>query len=1114
MADVRKSFIFEIIIHHRYLMSFDGEVQATLKEAAEHERKYEWLKAAECYEKALRHDLGFPVSAEIRERTGFCYSLASRQSEKVEGFRKLRQSAVDAYKASAELFRKGDDWKSKGKSAQCDAVAKYLGSWVAADLREKREMLDDCVRLARKGLEAYERAVDKLDYGKTCSDALSSLFERLYIASDYKEMTDVAQEGLDFARRAVTVLSVLEDKSELVRAYSMAGLEGWYAANIIEDEAKREEIAKTSLDHSKKAVELSKEIDNPYYAAMSNWAAGFCTLLFEGDVESARKYADEMMEQGATTRDNYLRGIAGYVLAFVTNWMVVREGDVDKKREGHKRIIKYAEDAIACLQLVCQDYFIAETYNYYAESFSSFARDVEARSEERRATLRKAVELGRKGLEWAIVSGSPDATIATLHALSKALHFSANLEAGKEEKKKLLQEALSYRQQADKIAEKVYSANDWVRGVQKNYEGLIESDLARLETSEKKALLESAVSNMEDGVSRCRKWIMSRSAPTYIAAVGSFEDGFGGTLNELYLSDRDEKTLRRAVEVYENAAKDFKRINLPSRAAESYWRAARNQDILGIQSKAAESFETAFAEYELAAQAIPNFSDFYMDYANYMKAWSGIEKAKSAHEREEHADAMHAYREVASVLEQTRLWSYFSSDFVAWSMLEQAEDLSRREDSAESIEIFKKAAALFEDSRKSFEEQIERIQNQDEKEKAVELSKASVTRKDYCLARVDVEEARISEKKGSYAESAEKYDSAASRFERMLETMDDSGQREMRPIAYMCRAWQKMEMAEGKMAPELYHEASELFLKAKEPGARDKTALLASGNSAFCLALEHGTRFEGTREKEDFSRAKQYLGNAASHYLRAGFDRASVWTSAIETLFDAYNYMITAEMEDEPEKKMRSYLLAERCLERSAKLYESAEYVGKRDEVLRILEKVKEKREFALSLGKLLEAPNEASSTRLISAPKLTVEEPVGLSKFEHESIQANLIARQLELVVGEEWKLEIHLANLGKTPAFLTRVEQIIPEGFELTEKPEHCIAGEDFLALKGRKLAPLEAVEMKLTLKSKKKGKFTMAPKIQFTDERGESKFCALEQVAVNVKELGIRGWLKGQG
>jgi len=323
-----------------------------------------------------------------------------------------------------------------------------------------------------------------------------------------------------------------------------------------------------------------------------------------------------------------------------------------------------------------------------------------------------------------------------------------------------------------------------------------------------------------------------------------------------------------------------------------------------------------------------------------------------------------------------------------------------------------------------------------------------------------------------------------------------------------------MKIAETRASPELYSEASELFLEAKEHSAKDKTILLALGNSTFCKALEHGTRFEATREKDDFSKAKQLLESAANYYLKAGFDNASLWTNATEILFDAYNYMISAEMEADPDKKMKSYLLAEKCLERSAKLYETAGYVGKRDDVLKILKKVEEKREFALSLEDLLTAPSEASSTSVISAPRMTVEEPVGLLKFERAFVQANLIARQREVVVGEDFDLEIQVANLGKNAAFLIKVEEVIPKGFDLIKKPEKCIIDDGCLSLKAKKLGPLETEEMKLLLKPKKKGTFTFTPKIQYLDETGEYKFCELEQVTLNVKELGIRGWLRGPG
>ncbi len=1098
-------------------MSSEINVQVTLKKAEEEEKKYEWLNAVKHYEKVLSSESA-PVSfvAETWEKIGFCYNQASRQTENPEEFRKLRQLAVEAYRSAAKLFEKEDSPKNQGKGAQCNAIAAYVRSWVASSPSEKVKMLDECLKFGKQSLEAYENAGDELSYGKMCNDVLTCLLERLYVASDWREMKNFALEGINCANKAIAILSKLGNKSELLRAYFTASLQSWYAANISEEE-QRKELMRRSLSYSEEALKLSQEVDNPHYTAMANWAAAFCTLLFTEKVESSLEYAKEMLRQGTIVRDNYLKGVASYVLAFVANWMTLREADPDKQKEGHKNIIKYAEDAIRCLHLVSQDFFIAETYLFYAESYSFLARDVEASSEERRGMLKKAVEIGRRGLEHATRSGSPDATGSTLHALSKALHFYSNIETGEDDKTRLLQEALVHRQELNKIAERAFPANDWIRGVGKNYEGLIKVDLVRLEADrdKKKALLESAVSDMEDGVSRCKRWILSRPVPTLMAAVGAFEDGLGGVLNELYLLTGEEKILSRAIEVFEDAGKRFKKVNLSSRVAESYWKMARNQDRLDRHRKAAENFEHAFAEYKDAAQRIPFFADFYLDYATYMAAWSEIERAKFAHDHEEYATAMKHYEKAASLLKPSKLWTYLSSNFLAWSLLEQAEDLSRKESGSESIEAFNKAAELFKEAKEAFEKEIGKIQNLDEKEKAIELSNASVRRRDYCLARVNVEEARIYDRRGDYARSAEEYDLAADAFEKILETLEaEADRKEIKPIACMCRAWQKMKVADERDIPELYHEASELFLKARDHSTKNRTTLLASGNSAFCKALEFEAKFEAKRDKDDFSKAKQFLESAANCYLKAGFENASSWTTATEILFDAYNYMVSAELEADPDKKMKIYLLAEKCLERSAGLYETAGYVGKRDEVLKTLKKVKEKREFALSLGELLTAPSDASSTSVIFAPGLTVEEPVGLSKFERSFVQANLIAHQREVIVGEDFGLEVQVANLGKNAAFLIRMEEIVPKGFDLIKKPEKCIVDNGFFNFKGRKLAALETEEMKITLKPKKKGSFTFTPKIQYMDEAGEHKTCELERVTVTVKEMGIRGWLKGPG
>ena len=1090
-------------------MSSGTGITSLLDNAKEQEKKFSWLEASKSYEQAVNSEsMTQPVMAETWERIGFCYDFASRQAETVGEFKKLRQFAAEAYQNTARILESEDYQKYQGEIERCNALAHYIRSWLASDPSERRRMLDECIRFGKRSMEAYKSAGDELNYGKMCNELLYCLFERLYVASDWKEMRDFAQEGIDCADKAIAVLSKLGKKDELLQAYYTASLQSWYAANISEQEEKRKELVERSLTCSDEALKLAKSGDNPYHIAMANWASAFCTLYFTEKVESALECAKEMLKQGTVVKDNYLQGIALYALTFVTNWITLREADPDKKKEEYRKIIEYADDGIRHLELVAQDFFIAEICLFYAESYSSLALEAGISPEERRDKVKKAITIGRQGLNYANRSGSPDAMCSTLHALSKALQFYSNIETGKEAKAKLLDEALVHRQEFNRVSERVVPSSDWVRGVGISYEGLIKLDLARLEANKdkRKALLESAVSNMEEGVSRCKKAILSHPVPTLQVAVGNFENGFGSILCELYLLTKDDKVLNRATEVYENAANEFKKANLPSRVAECYWKVARNHDALGKHHKAAERFENAFEEYKTAAQRIPHFADFYLDYATYMKAWSEIERAKFAHDREEYVTAMEHYKTTTDLLKSSRLWNYLSSNFLAWSLLEQAEDLSRKESSAESIEAFMKAAQFFEEAKQSFEKEIGKIQDADEKEKAIELGKASVQRKDYCLARMNVERARMYDRKGDYTASAQEYDSAAATFEKMVEYLEtEPDRKEIKLIATMCRAWQKMKMADGRASPELYGEASELFLKTKEHSMKDKTILLASGNSAFCQALEYGTKFEVTREKDEFFRAKQFLESAANYYLKAGLDNASSWMNATGILFDAYNYMINAELEVDPEKKMKSFLLAEKCLERSAVLYKTAGYVGKRDEVLRILAKVKEKREFALSLRELLVAPSDASTTRMIPTLGMTVEEPVGLQKFERAFIQANLIADQRGFFnAGENIDLDVHLANLGKNIAFLVRVEGIVPNGLDLVEEQESYRLEDSCLNMKGKRLDPLRTEELRLRLRGSEKGTFEIKPRIIYMDETGSQLICEPEPITINISKI----------
>lgn len=201
------------------------------------------------------------------------------------------------------------------------------------------------------------------------------------------------------------------------------------------------------------------------------------------------------------------------------------------------------------------------------------------------------------------------------------------------------------------------------------------------------------------------------------------------------------------------------------------------------------------------------------------------------------------------------------------------------------------------------------------------------------------------------------------------------------------------------------------------------------------------------------------------------------------------------------------------------------ELTGKLDQILQRLDFVEklilEKPEYAglvasLELTKVgvgLYGESLKIASRLKAERDYLRQKPVVQNGISGCIIHAKLIAHQREVYCGENVHLEIHLANRGNSAALSLKVEGIIPKEFELVERPEKWMIEEGCVSFVEGKLGPLETTEIKLTLKSKKKGEFILMPRIQYMDETGEPKSCELEQVQIKVKELGIRGWLRGE-
>jgi hypothetical protein len=1081
--------------------------------AKELEKTYDWMGSVDYYRTALnmipeQDKLG---AAEIRELIGYGFFRAACQADSVEEFKKRMRLSVESYERAAELFETVDS----PSSLYCRAMAKHSNAWLVENLPQKKQLLDDCWRLLKEAFEGFGRSKNYKAYGKVFRGSEGCLQFKFGFVEDWREGKQLVEEILKYGADAVLRLSEIGDAEGLSWAYLMMSL--FMVGNLDYFEEKKEEVMSKISDYVEKASSLSEKTDDLYFHALLDWANVNISLWVKGNAQAAEKYAEKLLQYAEKLKDHYTLGYAYFGLNFTINFIETTEEDPDKRKEKINSAMRYAEESIRQGLLARRYDYVSYSYAFFLIDYHHELAELETELEGKRALLKRAVDVGRKGSEYAQLSGSPLAISYVIHPLSKALFFLSETETNIGEKKRLLQESLELREKTLKDFRRLTPHDSWDYGLMHNYLALIKASLATIErdNEEKRHLLESAVSEMEECLQICTKAVQRDPAamPRTFAVLGWYHDWFGEILDQLYLLTNDETIISKAVEVNQNAAQVYQKAGMSSRVAEAYWKVARLYDRQGEYAKAADNFELAAKNYQLVAEKIPQFQRFYQDHKAYMRAWSDFEKAKLAHQKEEYEKAKSHYENAADELKSAERWRYLVPNFSAWATLEEAEDLSKKEKNEESKQAFQRAAQQFCNAKATMDDEAKRTENPDEKAQTRELSLASECRSEYSLARAELEEAKTDAKNEDHASSTKEYGAVAEKFERIAQKLErESDRSELLFQASMCRALEKMELAEEKSEPDLYAEASELFAKTQKLTITKRNALLALGNSCFCKALESGTKFKTTPNSELYISAKQYMERAAHHYTEAGFETAAKWTKATQRLFDAYFYMCNAEAEVDPEKKAKHYQLAEKHLDLAARLYETAGYISKRDETLKHLERVREEKELLISPAEILKAPSVISATPTISAPTPTSEEAVGIEGFEHANIQANLIIRLREVKVGENLDLEIEMVNAGKCPALLIKTEHIIPEGFEVKEKPEIYRVEDSYLNMKGKRLEPLKTEEVKLVLRPLNKGTFDLRPRILYLDENGKYKSYETEPVTVKVKELGVSGWLKG--
>ena len=1083
-----------------------------LNKAKESEKKYDWLQASVFYKKASRLALDkkdFLMSANLHEKTGFCFYRTAFQAQDNIEFRKHIKKAIREYQEEYKLLQEIKEENSQPRIKHSRALIFYTRSWIETNIKKRRKLLDQWWTLEKEVLSTYESINDDQAIGRTCLDLLEgSLYYRFWIYSEIPGSQEVlVKEGYDLSERAIQTFSKLDEQYELTRGYCFAIWHIGFGSFFLASKNETKTLHLKAMDYLNKALKISEKDADARLLSWLYLASCVAASSCKHDYVSAEKFINKSIKYAGITQDNFLIGYGKGLLCLMKLSLYRLVEDPDKQRETLEKTSKVSQEQINHSKIINHRHSMCIGYNNYSKALTNLA-SIEPDPKVKIAILEKTNTLLLKGTEelkdWKKVTGG------FFGVLSLNYYLLSETVQKNEEKRNLLQKAKIYGEKRLDLQKERYFSAYHVQADSYYRLALIQSEIAIIDSNVSKqvVLLEKAITYLEKCIDLVEKDRQTRGESTWASGIdGLYYIKLGEILKQLHSFTGEKKTFDKALESCKKAITFFKSTDLPTYMAVSYWQSAQLHDQADEFQEAAKNYESAAQAYDIASKKIPQLKDFYSDHSLYMLAWSQIEQARYSHSLEYYGEAMLHYEKAADLHKSTGSWNYLTSNYSAWARMEEAESLSRNEQTKLAKNTFEKALQQFSKAEKSIKEKLEKMSSEEERDMIQRLLKASDLRRKYCQARILVEDAKLLDREGKHLESSKSYRKAAQNLGAIIDEIDFEAERkELEYLAILCHAWEKMASAEEATSSQTYLEAASLFEQAKEYCYTRKASLWALGTSSFCKGLAAGLRYKSSMDLKENTLAKRYVKDAASSYFEAGFANASEYAKATLRLFDAYVFMNQAESEVSPEKKTKQYQMAENLLQIAAGSFMKAKQPEKTAQVQRILSNVREEKALAANLSQVMQAPTIASSTSSFSAPSPTSEVSVGLEQFQHANVQANLIAGMKEVKVGESFCLSVEFVNAGKEPALLTRVEDFVPADFIVVKKPEIYRLEDTCLNMKGKQIAPLKLVEVKLVLQPSKKGVYQLKPMVHYLDEVGQNKSLQLKAIEIKVEEVTL--------
>ncbi|MHA1986466.1 MAG: hypothetical protein ACW98D_07505 [Promethearchaeota archaeon] len=958
-------------------MLTDENVLKLLEKAQAEEKIYNWLEATNYYQQAVNYYLDNELSekaAECHKNLGYAHLRAADTVDTAEEYMNQLKISSIAYKNAVDIFKQ---LEKNSEALECQAIIYASNGFLATSDNEMHKAFDQGIKLFIESSEKYSKEGDQEGIARTLSQAAILSVHLQYCNIDQAEFREISKIGKKFAQESYEIALEIGNIRILAESFNA---EVWCNLNeIINTNFKEneywEEYTENFLLKCEKTIKIVEKYNDQYALSIVHGAAGclygFMGYQFIKNEHEQEEFMDKafgflekalVFAKKARTKNSIILWI------FLIDYYALYGSRINYLQN---RILTDIKESLEYGKIYSLSFNVNRSFInvgpalYYTNSSErSFFT-----TSQRKAYAEKGILHAKEAMK-----GSSSASIKAWLYQGFVLAYSqlTLLADSKIEQKEYAQKMLQYAKQAEILGQR-YEGGFPQAG---SYSSLYKAYKTLAEIAKKK---EDRITNLKKAIEAQKKTIEI----AILSRTGALNDKLrlGLLLEELGIITGETEIFNQARETFLHTIKESVDRNFFSYEAASYQYLARIEDRLGNYNLSAESYKNAQEAYSKSLKMIKYklLKNRINEKFNYVKAWRFIEEAKMFHKREDHLQSKEFYTKAHEILIDLRSYGYEASYYSGWISLEEAEQLSKLEKHTEAIESFNRTREIFEKAIGVLEKSKKKSREKFENERVTKLEKIAQVRMNHCIARINLEEARILGKQGEHTAAAEKFALASAQLRDICNLFKIKREREeLEAVYYLCRAWEHMELAEKYEDPYRFSEAAALFAKASNLFKDTKLKLLASGNSTFCIALEYGCRFDESIEmkvkKDLYPKVKLTLSKAANSYEKGGFKSGADWAQATSIYFDAVWNLIKADEETDLEEKGKLLGIGAQYLKSAVELFGKAGYKEKENEVQDRLNRVEKEESILFSALSTIKEPSISHSTMGIVAPSCPIE--------------------------------------------------------------------------------------------------------------------------------------------